>query len=430
MGILLKNNKVTLLVKKQCVDHFTLFVSGDVLMVSLKPHQLKTNQSPTKPGQRPEPWNDPQQPPYIQIENVSKVYDNHYVAVDNISLDIYEGEFFALLGASGCGKTTLLRMLAGFETPTQGKILLDGEDLTAIPPHKRPVNMMFQSYALFPHMTVEQNIMFGLKQDRLPKDEILQRTEEALAIVDLTRFRKRKPHQLSGGQQQRVALARNLAKKPKIVLLDEPLGALDKKLREQTQFELVNIQEELNMTFIMVTHDQEEAMTMSTRIAVMNQGRIMQLSTPTALYEYPQSRYVAEFIGDVNMFESFIVEKGADYTIVEDKNGHHYLTNNAVEAIEGESVWLAVRPEKMRINKAEPAAEHKQSNYLYGEVWDIAYLGNLSIYYVMIDSKTGGEPEKVIVTRTNRLRDEEQEITWEDKVHLTWSSHSSIVLLS
>lgn len=397
-------------------------------MVNLKPSQLKP--SHTKPGQRPEPWNDPKQSPYIRIENVSKVYDNNYVAVDNISLDIYEGEFFALLGPSGCGKTTLLRMLAGFETPTQGKILLDGEDLTAIPAHKRPVNMMFQSYALFPHMTVEQNIMFGLKQDRLPKDEILKRTDEALAIVDLTRFRKRKPHQLSGGQQQRVALARNLAKRPKIVLLDEPLGALDKKLREQTQFELVNIQEELNMTFIMVTHDQEEAMTMSTRIAVLNQGRMMQLSTPTALYEYPQSRYVAEFIGDVNMFESFIIEKGADYTLVEDKNGHHHLTNNAVEAIEGENVWLAVRPEKMRINKAEPNIEHKQSNYLYGEVWDIAYLGNLSIYYVMVDSKTGGEPEKVIVTRTNRLRDEEQEITWEDKVHLTWSSHSSIILLS
>lgn len=397
-------------------------------MVNLKPSQLKP--SHTKPGQRPEPWNDPKQSPYIRIENVSKVYDNHYMAVDNISVDIYEGEFFSLLGPSGCGKTTLLRMLAGFETPTQGKILLDGEDLTAIPPHKRPVNMMFQSYALFPHMTVEQNIIFGLKQDRLSKATIKERTDEALEIVNLTALRKRKPHQLSGGQQQRVALARNLAKKPKIVLLDEPLGALDKKLREQTQFELVNIQEELNMTFIMVTHDQEEAMTMSTRIAVMNQGRMMQLSTPTALYEYPQSRYVAEFIGDVNIFESFIIEKGADYTLVEDKNGHHHLTNNAVEAIEGESVWLAVRPEKMRINKAEPNIEHKQSNYLYGEVWDIAYLGNLSIYYVMVDSKTGGEPEKVIVTRTNRLRDEEQEITWEDKVHLTWSSHSSIILLS
>ncbi len=403
-------------------------------MANLKPSQLKTNQLKTspsnlKPRQRPEPWNDSQKQPFIQIENVSKTYENGYIAVNNISLDIYEGEFFSLLGPSGCGKTTLLRMLAGFESPTQGKILLDGEDLTAIPPHKRPVNMMFQSYALFPHMTVEQNIMFGLKQDRLPKDEIIKRTNEALDIVELTPFRKRKPHQLSGGQQQRVALARNLAKKPKIVLLDEPLGALDKKLREQTQFELVNIQEELGMTFIMVTHDQEEAMTMSTRIAVMNQGRMMQLSTPTALYEYPQSRYVASFIGDVNMFESHIAEKGTDYTVVEDKIGHYYIANHAVEAATGENVWLAVRPEKIRISKTKPSAEARQRNYLYGEVWDIAYLGNVSIYYIVLEGQDEDDPHRVIVTRTNRVRDEEQEITWEDKVHLTWSAHSSIVLL-
>lgn len=378
-----------------------------------------------KPGQRPEPWNDPQKQPYIHIENVSKVYDNGHVAVDNMSLDIYEGEFFSLLGPSGCGKTTLLRLLAGFEAPTQGKILLDGEDLTVIPPHKRPVNMMFQSYALFPHMTVEQNVMFGLKQDRLPKAEMMKRTDEALEIVELGQFRKRKPHQLSGGQQQRVALARNLAKKPKIILLDEPLGALDKKLREQTQFELVNIQEELNMTFIMVTHDQEEAMTMSTRIAVMNQGRMMQLSTPTSLYEYPQSRYVANFIGDVNVFEGYVAEKGANYTVVEDRYGSHYVANHAVESVTGESVWLAVRPEKIRISKTAPSPDNQQSNYLSGEVWDIAYLGNLSIYYVMLENG-----EKVTVARTNRLRDEEQEITWEDKVHLTWAAHASIILLS
>ncbi len=231
-----------------------------------------------------EPWNDANQPPFIQLQNVTKIYDNGFVAVDNLSLDIYEGEFFSLLGGSGCGKSTLLRMIAGFEAPTQGRILLDGEDLTSIPPHKRPVNMMFQSYALFPHMTVEQNIMFGLKQSKLPKNEIKKRTDEALAVVELETFRKRKPHQLSGGQQQRVALARNLAKKPKIILLDEPLGALDKKLREQTQFELVNIQEELKMTFVMVTHDQDEAMTMSTRVGVMHQGHLIQVSSPVLLY--------------------------------------------------------------------------------------------------------------------------------------------------
>ncbi len=390
-------------------------------MAHLKPSHIKTA---TKPGQKAEPWNDLNAEPYISIENVSKTYDNGHIAVDDMSLSIYEGEFFSLLGPSGCGKTTLLRMLAGFEKPTSGKILLEGKDLTAVPPHKRPVNMMFQSYALFPHMTVEQNVMFGLKQEKLPKAEIQKRTDEALDIVEMTPYRKRRPHQLSGGQQQRVALARNLAKKPKIILLDEPLGALDKKLREQTQFELVNIQEELNMTFIMVTHDQEEAMTMSTRIAVINQGRMMQLSTPTALYEYPQSRYVAEFIGDVNMFDSYIVDKGADYTIVEDKNGNHFTANHAVEAASGETVWLAVRPEKIRISKTEPHADIKAKNYLCGEVWDIAYLGNLSIYYVMLENG-----EKVTVARTNRLRDEEQEITWEDRVHLSWAEHASIILL-
>ncbi len=384
-----------------------------------------------KPGHRPEPWNDTRVKPYIEIENVSKVYDNGHVGVDNLSLSIYQGEFFSLLGASGCGKTTLLRMLAGFEAPTQGKIYLDGEDLTAIPAYKRPVNMMFQSYALFPHMSVEQNIMFGLKQERLSKGEIKKRTDEVLDLVDLGDFRKRKPHQLSGGQQQRVALARNLAKKPKIVLLDEPLAALDKKLREQTQFELVNIQEELNMTFIMVTHDQEEAMTMSTRVAVMEQGRIRQLSTPTALYEYPNSRYVANFIGDINMFESYIVEKGQDYTVVEDQNGYRYTTNHAVEAGDGETIWLAVRPEKIRISKSPPdPATAQTGNCLSGEVWDIAYLGNLSIYHVMVPGKDGNEPQKVMVTRTNRLRDEEQQITWEDKVHLHWNPDASIVLLS
>ncbi len=372
-----------------------------------------------------EPWNDGTQKPFIQIQNVTKVYDNGFVAIDNLSLDIYEGEFFSLLGGSGCGKSTLLRMIAGFESPTQGKILLDGEDLTSIPPHKRPVNMMFQSYALFPHMTVEQNIVFGLKQSKLSKAEIKKRTDEALAVVELEAFRKRKPHQLSGGQQQRVALARNLAKKPKIILLDEPLGALDKKLREQTQFELVNIQEELKMTFVMVTHDQDEAMTMSTRVGVMNQGHLIQVSSPVALYEYPKSKYVASFIGDINLFECHVSGKGHDFTEMTDNHNNRFSTNYGSDVTEGESVWLGVRPEKIIINKKAPSLENQQSNYLTGKVWDIAYLGSLSIFHVKL-----ADGRKVTVARTNRLRDEELEITWEDDVHLTWAPHASIILLN
>ncbi len=372
-----------------------------------------------------EPWNDARQQPFIQIQNVTKVYDNGFMAIDNLSLDIYEGEFFSLLGGSGCGKSTLLRMIAGFEAPTQGKILLDGEDLTSIPPHKRPVNMMFQSYALFPHMTVEQNIMFGLKQSKLSKAEIRQRTDEALTIVELQAFRKRKPHQLSGGQQQRVALARNLAKKPKIILLDEPLGALDKKLREQTQFELVNIQEELKMTFIMVTHDQDEAMTMSSRVGVMHQGHLIQVSSPVALYEYPKSKYVASFIGDINLFECYVSDKGHDFTEVIDNQNNRFTTNYGSDVVEGEAVWLGVRPEKIIINKKPPSPEKRQSNYLSGTVWDIAYLGNLSIFHVKL-----ADDKKITVARTNRLRDEEMEITWEDEVHMTWTPHASIILLN
>lgn len=387
------------------------------------------NKSLSNSAQCSEPWNDPKEQPYIQIQNLTKVYGNGFLAVDNLSLDIYQGELFSLLGGSGCGKSTLLRMIAGFEEPTQGRILLDGQDLTAIPPHKRPVNMMFQSYALFPHMTVEQNIMFGLKQDKLPKDIIKKRTDEALAVVELEKFRKRKPHQLSGGQQQRVALARNLAKKPKIVLLDEPLGALDKKLRVQTQFELVNIQEELNMTFVMVTHDQEEAMTMSTRVGVMNQGRLLQVSTPVALYEYPKSKFVANFIGDVNIFEAYIAAKESDRTLIQDSHGNLFEANFGTDRADGEAVWLAVRPEKIVLSKATAKSRaettEKKSNCLYGKVDEISYLGNVSIYHVALP-----DGRKVTVTRTNRQRDDEHEITWEDEVCMTWTAHASIILLS
>src|SRR6185369_12511670 len=262
------------------------------------------------------PWNDPAAKPYIRIEHVTKKF-GEFVAVNNVSLNIYRGELFSLLGGSGCGKTTLLRMLAGFETPTGGKIYIDGVDMAGIPPYDRPTNMMFQSYALFPHMTVEQNVSFGLKQDKYPESEIKQRVSQMLDMVQLTPFAKRKPHQLSGGQRQRVALARSLVKQPKLLLLDEPLGALDKKLREATQFELVNIQEQLGVTFIVVTHDQEEAMTLSSRIGVMNAGQIVQTGTPQEIYEFPNSRFVADFIGSVNLFEGVVTEDEPEYVRIE-----------------------------------------------------------------------------------------------------------------
>ncbi|HXS32090.1 MAG TPA: ABC transporter ATP-binding protein, partial [Steroidobacteraceae bacterium] len=254
-----------------------------------------------------EPWRDANAQPYVRIEGVTKRFGD-FTAVDNVSLSIFKGEIFCLLGGSGCGKSTLLRMLAGFEPLTSGSIFLDGQDMAGIPPYERPVNMMFQSYALFPHMTVQKNIAFGLEQERLPKAEIAARVEAILDIVKLGEFAHRKPHQLSGGQRQRVALARSLVKRPKLLLLDEPLGALDKKLREHTQFELINIQEQLGVTFIVVTHDQEEAMTLASRIAVMNRGQIVQTGTPTEIYEFPSSKFVADFIGSVNMFEGRLVE--------------------------------------------------------------------------------------------------------------------------
>ena len=260
---------------------------------------------------RIEPWQDPNAKPFIQIVNVTKQFGDVY-AVDNVSLDIYQREFFALLGPSGCGKTTLLRMLAGFETPTAGRILIDGQDMAEVPPWKRPANMMFQSYALFPHMSVADNIAFGLKQDGIAKSEIRDRVADAVRLVQLEGREKRRPDQLSGGQKQRVALARAIIKRPKVLLLDEPLGALDKKLRERTQFELVNIQESLGLTFVIVTHDQEEAMTVSTRMAIMTEGRVGQMGTPPEMYEYPTSRFVADFLGDVNVLEARVVEAGRD----------------------------------------------------------------------------------------------------------------------
>ena len=368
------------------------------------------------------PWQDPDQKPYIRIENVTKKFGD-FTAIDNLSLDIYKSEFFSLLGPSGCGKTTLLRMLAGFENVTDGRILVDGEDMSDIPPHLRPINMMFQSYALFPHMTVEKNIAFGLKQDKLPDDVINQRVEEMLELVELTKFAKRKPNQLSGGQSQRVALARSLAKSPKLLLLDEPLGALDKRLREQTQFELMDIQEKLEVTFVIVTHDQEEAMTVSSRIGVMESGNLIQVATPTEIYEAPVNKDVADFIGDVNLLKGIYKGKDKEGTqlLSEDSNSIVYATQE-VEAELEDTILFAIRPEKLEISKSKPSND---INVLQGVIEDIAYGGSFSTYHVRLDN---GRILKAI--RANRVRTEEHHLTWEDEVYLHWSAHSAVVLLS
>ena len=368
------------------------------------------------------PWLDPSQKPYIQIENVTKKFGD-FTAIDHLNLDIYKNEFFSLLGPSGCGKTTLLRMLAGFEKVTEGRILLDGEDISEIPPHLRPINMMFQSYALFPHMTVEKNIAFGLKQDNLPPNEINQRVEEMLELVELSDFAKRKPNQLSGGQSQRVALARSLAKRPKLLLLDEPLGALDKRLREQTQFELMDIQEKLEVTFVIVTHDQEEAMTVSSRIGVMDSGNLIQVATPTEIYEAPVNKDVADFIGDVNILRG--IYKGQNDVgtqLHSDDSDSIVFATQEVGASTGDEMWFAIRPEKLEISKKKPENQH---NILKGLIEDIAYGGSFSTYHVRLDS---GRILKAI--RANRVRTEEHHLTWEDEVYLHWEPHSAVVLLS
>ncbi|MBP2306906.1 polyamine ABC transporter ATP-binding protein [Azospirillum melinis] len=377
---------------------------------------------PIRKPTRLEPWQDAGQTPYVRIEKVTKTFGD-FVAVDEVSLSIYRNEFFALLGGSGSGKTTLLRMLAGFEQPTEGKIYIDGVDMAGIPPYERPVNMMFQSYALFPHMTVEQNVAFGLKQDGVAKAEIRDRVTEMLGMVQLSAFGKRRPHQLSGGQRQRVALARSLVKRPKLLLLDEPLGALDKKLRERTQFELVNIQEKLGVTFIVVTHDQEEAMTMSSRIAVMNHGVIAQVGTPTEIYEYPHNRFVAEFIGSINMFDGRVVSTEGDQVLVaSEEAGCELLIAHATPAPAGSPVSVAIRPEKIALSK-EPLAGGDGRNQTTGIVREIAYLGDVSIYLVQLP--TG---KTVRVTAPNITRRTEMPITWEDEVTLTWRPFAGVVL--
>jgi putrescine transport system ATP-binding protein len=369
------------------------------------------------------PWLDPDAEPFIKVQSVSKHFGD-FTAVDNVDLEIYKGELFCLLGGSGCGKTTLLRMLAGFETPSSGSILIDGVNMNDVPPYERPVNMMFQSYALFPHMTVESNVAYGLKRDGVAKGEISQRVDEMLAMVELTQFRKRKPHQLSGGQRQRVALARALIKQPKMLLLDEPLAALDKRLRVQTQYELMNIQDKLGVTFVVVTHDQEEAMTLSTRIAVMDLGRFQQIGTPTEIYEFPSSRLVANFIGSANMFEGRVIENGTDHVIVACKDPDcEFYIDHGVSITEGSKVWVALRPEKVKISKQAP--EQPGTNNLAGMVSDIGYLGGTSTYRVLI-----GKDRIVEITSPNLNRpvDGNPPIDWDEEVHLSWEPSSAVVL--
>ena len=369
------------------------------------------------------PWLDPEAEPFIKVQGVSKLFGD-FAAVDNVDLDIYKGELFCLLGGSGCGKSTLLRMLAGFETLTAGSIVIDGVNMNDVPPYERPVNMMFQSYALFPHMNVENNVAYGLKRDGLRKAEIDHKVEEMLAMVEMTQFRKRKPHQLSGGQKQRVALARSLVKQPKVLLLDEPLGALDKRLREQTQFELMNIQDKLGITFVVVTHDQEEAMTLSTRIAVMDAGRFMQIGTPTEIYEFPSSRLVAHFIGNANMFEGRVSENGPDHVVVDSQDpACQFYIDHGMSLQEGSKVWVALRPEKIRISKQ--AAESTGTNSIKGMVDDIGYLGGISTYRVKI-----GDNRIVEITSPNQVRpkDGNPPIDWDEEVHLSWDASSSVVL--
>jgi putrescine transport system ATP-binding protein len=369
------------------------------------------------------PWTDPAARPFIEFQSVTKRFGD-FTAIDDVSLAIYERKFFALLGPSGCGKTTLMRMVAGFEQPTEGRVLIDGQDLAGVPPYRRPTNMMFQSYALFPHMTVEANIAFGLKQDRMPAADIRRRVDEMLHLVKLTPFAKRKPHQLSGGQKQRVALARSLAKKPKVLLLDEPLGALDKKLREETQFELTDLQQTLGLTFVIVTHDQEEAMTVADRIAVMNHGKVAQVATPSEIYEQPATRYVADFIGDINLLEGRISGHTAPGHVHMEcvGTGAMVSVDQDVQAAPGDPAWFAIRPEKVTVSLDRPP--DPGVNSVSGEVWDIGYLGDVSIYHVRLET---GATLKATVT--NRTRLVERPITWEDKVWLSWGRDSGVVLM-
>ncbi len=365
------------------------------------------------------PWEDPSEKPIIRFEGVTKRFGD-FTAVDKLDLKIYRGEFFALLGPSGCGKTTLMRMLAGFETPTEGHIILDGQDVAPIPPNKRPVNMMFQSYALFPHLTVWENIAFGLKREGMEKDKIEARVSEMLRLTRLEQFAKRKPHQISGGQRQRVALARSLAKAPKLLLLDEPLGALDKKLRQETQFELMDIQEKTGTTFVIVTHDQEEAMTVASRVAVMDHGKLVQVATPAGIYETPNSVYVADFIGDVNIIEGAATPNGDQVEIAWAEGLAPIVAKSSEPIAPGAKVHFAIRPEKIYVSR-EPDME--RANRVQGKVIDIAYLGNISTYRVRL-----ANGQMISASMTNARRLSRRDFTWEDEVWLNWTDTAGLVL--
>lgn len=380
-------------------------------------------QRSTKPYVAATPWLDPEATPFIQIKGLSKQFDD-FTAVDNVTLDIYKGELFTILGGSGCGKSTLLRMLAGFEVPSAGQIIIDGVDMANIPAYDRPINMMFQSYAVFPHMTVEQNIGYGLKKDKLAKAEIATRVKDMLHLVQLDELAKRKPHHLSGGQRQRVALARALIKQPKVLLLDEPLAALDKKLREQTQFELINLQYELGITFVVVTHDQEEAMTLSDRLAVMDAGRFIQTGTPTQVYESPNNRFVADFFGTINFFNATVVSTDpATNTLCAklEKTGTQLTANSDVAFAAGTEITIAVRPEKIIVSQQRPEGDHL--TITKGTVEDLAYYGNRSLY--RIRSQSG---RIIQVSAQNYQRSEALVLEWDDEVFLSWDSSCNVVL--
>ncbi|NWC93482.1 MULTISPECIES: ABC transporter ATP-binding protein [unclassified Pseudomonas] len=358
----------------------------------------------------------------VKIDRVTKKFDET-IAVDDVSLEIKKGEIFALLGGSGSGKSTLLRMLAGFERPTEGRIYLDGVDITDMPPYERPINMMFQSYALFPHMTVAQNIAFGLQQDKIPKSEVDARVAEMLKLVQMSQYAKRKPHQLSGGQRQRVALARSLAKRPKLLLLDEPMGALDKKLRSQMQLELVEIIERVGVTCVMVTHDQEEAMTMAERIAIMHLGWIAQIGSPIDIYETPTSRLVCEFIGNVNIFEGEVIDDAEGHATItcKDLDRNIYVGHGISTSVQDKSVTYAIRPEKLLVTADMPTCEY---NWSSGKVHDIAYLGGHSVFYVELPS---GKLVQSFVANAERRG---QRPTWGDQVYVWWEDDSGVVLRS
>jgi spermidine/putrescine transport system ATP-binding protein/putrescine transport system ATP-binding protein len=365
----------------------------------------------------------------IQIRNVTKRF-GALAAVDNVSLDIMAGEFFVLLGPSGCGKTTLLRMIAGFEVPSEGQILIDGQDMAHVPPNKRPVNMVFQSYAVFPHMTVAENVGYGLKIARVPASEIKGRVEEALALVKLDGLGTRRPDQLSGGQRQRVALARSLVMRPKVLLLDEPLSALDAKLRAAMQFELADLQEQVGITFVTVTHDQDEALSMAGRIAVINKGLVAQLATPSDLYEFPASRFVADFIGSVNLFDGKLVVDEPEKAVVDCPGIGRIFIDHGVTGPHAADVHVALRPEKIALHPAEkgkPSAPECPDghNVAHGQIRGMSYLGDITIYEVKLDSG-----QIVRVSRPNLSRYDQEDFTWDDKVWLTWHGSSPVVLLS